>query len=81
MKANARLLAITFAALAIAGVIGLTTPIAIAGAAVTGFALGGLPVFLQAATLRAAPGAAEAASALKHRRSTSASVVARCSAG
>ena len=64
MKANAGLLAITFAALAIAGVIGLTTPIAIAGAAVTGFALGGLPVFLQAATLRAAPGAAEAASAL-----------------
>jgi MFS transporter, DHA1 family, inner membrane transport protein len=64
MKANAVLLAVTFAALAIAGAIGLTTPLAIAGAAVTGFALGGLPVFLQAATLRAAPGAAEAASAL-----------------
>jgi predicted MFS family arabinose efflux permease len=64
MKANAALLAATFAALAIIGVVGLTEPLAIAGAAVTGFALGGLPVFLQAATLRAAPGAAETASAL-----------------
>jgi predicted MFS family arabinose efflux permease len=64
MKASTALLAITFAALATAGLIGLTTPLAIAGAAVTGFALGSLPVFLQAATLRAAPGAAEAASAL-----------------
>jgi predicted MFS family arabinose efflux permease len=64
MKANAALLAATFGALAVIGVVGLTEPLAIAGAAVTGFALGGLPVFLQAATLRAAPGAAETASSL-----------------
>ncbi len=64
MMANAALLTATFAALAVIGVVGLTQPLAIAGAAVTGFALGGLPVFLQAATLRAAPGAAESASAL-----------------
>jgi DHA1 family inner membrane transport protein len=64
MKAGAALLAATFAALAMIGVIGLTEPLAIAGAATTGFALGALPVFLQAATLRAAPGAAETASAL-----------------
>jgi predicted MFS family arabinose efflux permease len=64
MLISAALLAGTFAALAVAGFIGISTALAVAGAAASGCALGGLPVFLQAATLRVAPGAAEAASAL-----------------
>jgi predicted MFS family arabinose efflux permease len=64
MLVSAALLAGTFIALATANVIGVSTAVAVVGAAASGFALGGLPVFLQAATLRVAPGAAEAASAL-----------------
>jgi predicted MFS family arabinose efflux permease len=64
MVVGAALLTVAFVGLAVAGLVGLTAAVAIAGTAATGLALGGLPVFLQAATLRVAPGAAEAASAL-----------------
>ncbi len=64
MVVSAALLAGTFIALTAANVIGISTAVAVVGASASGFALGGLPVFLQAATLRVAPGAAEAASAL-----------------
>jgi MFS transporter, DHA1 family, inner membrane transport protein len=64
MLVSTALLAGTFVALAVAGFVGISTAVAVVGAAASGCALGGLPVFLQAATLRVAPGAAEAASAL-----------------
>jgi len=64
MLVSAALIAGTFIALATASIIGVSTAVAVVGAAASGLALGGLPVFLQAATLRVAPGAAEAASAL-----------------
>jgi MFS transporter, DHA1 family, inner membrane transport protein len=61
MLASAGALAATFIALAIGGT---STAIAVAGLAAAGVALGMLPVFLQAATLRVAPHAGDPASAL-----------------
>ena len=61
MIVSAGALALAFVALAVAGT---STALAVAGTAITGAVLGSLPTFLQAATLRVAPGAAEPASAL-----------------
>jgi DHA1 family inner membrane transport protein len=57
-------LAALTAALTVLALPGNSIAVAVVATASTGFALGALPIFLQAATLRAAPGAADAASAL-----------------
>jgi predicted MFS family arabinose efflux permease len=59
--ASAAVLTATFVGLTVGGT---ATAFAVAGTAATGVALGMLPVFLQAATLHAAPGAHDPASAL-----------------